>query len=77
MEVWIDEFDDYWIERDDLVDAGDAVVLLWRHGGVGKTSGVRVEDEGGTVFHLENGSISRARVYADRGEALKAARLAD
>jgi ketosteroid isomerase-like protein len=75
MEVWVEEFDDYWVQGEELIEAGDEVVLLWRHGGQGKGSGIRVEDEGATVFRLEDGQISHARVYADRRDALEAAGL--
>jgi ketosteroid isomerase-like protein len=75
MLVFMEEFNDYWFETEELIDAGDKVVLFWRHGGEGKASGVRVENEGATVFSLEDGSISRAWVYASRPEALEAAGL--
>jgi ketosteroid isomerase-like protein len=42
---------------------------------VGKASGIKVENEGATVFTVEDGQIAHARVYADRAEALKAAGL--
>jgi ketosteroid isomerase-like protein len=77
MQVWVDEFDDYWFEGDEFIDAGDEVVLLWRHGGVGKASGIRTEAEGGTVFSVDDGRISRAQVYPDQAEALEAARLSE
>ncbi|MEK6252213.1 MAG: ester cyclase [Actinomycetota bacterium] len=73
--MWVEEFNDYWFEGEELIDAGDKVVLFWRQGGEGKASGIRVEGEGGTVFSLEDGRISRARVYLDRAEALEAAGL--
>jgi ketosteroid isomerase-like protein len=75
--VFMEEFDDYWFDGKELFDAGDEVVLFWRHGGVGKSSGIRVENEGGTVFSLRDGRISHARVYADRAEALEAAGLSE
>jgi ketosteroid isomerase-like protein len=75
--VFMEEFDDYWFEGEELIDAGDEVVLFWRHGGVGKASGIPVENEGGTVFRLTDGQISHARVYADRAEALEAAGLSE
>ena len=75
--VFIGEFDDYWFAGEELIDAGDRVVLLWRHGGVGKASGIPVEDTGATVFGLKDGQIAHARVYADRAEALQAAGLTE
>ena len=75
--VFIGEFDDYWFKAERFIDAGDEVVLFWRHGGIGKASGISVEDTGGTVFSLKDHRIARARVYADRAEALNAARLSE
>ena len=75
MLTWMEEFDDFWFTSEDFIDAGDRVVLLWRQGGVGKASGIRVENEGATVFSLEEGLINHAQVYTDRGKALEAAGL--
>jgi len=76
MLVWVAEFDDYWYEADELIDTGDGVVVLWRHGGIGKTSGIPTEAEGGTFFKFDAaGLISHAWVYADRAESLEAAGL--
>jgi ketosteroid isomerase-like protein len=73
MLVWMEEFNDYWFEVEQLIDAGDEVVLLWRQGGEGKSSGIEVENKGGTVFALKDGRICLARVFRDRAEALDAA----
>jgi ketosteroid isomerase-like protein len=70
-----EHFDDYWFEVERLIDAGDAVVLLWRQGGKGRASGAPITEAGGTVFDLEGGSIRRARVYSDRADALEAVGL--
>jgi ketosteroid isomerase-like protein len=76
MQTWMDEFNDYWFEVERLIDAGvDDVVLLWRQGGEGKASGVRVENEGATIFTVKDGQIAVGRVYAERAEALEAAGL--
>jgi ketosteroid isomerase-like protein len=77
MRVWMEEFNDFWFESEEVIDAGDKVVLLWRQGGEGKASGVRVEQDGATVFSLRDGLISRAWVHLDREEALEAAGLRD
>ncbi len=75
MTVWMEEFDDYWFEIERLIDAGEVVVLLWRHGGRGTTSGIPTEDAAATVFTVRDGQICHARVFADRAEALAAAGL--
>src|SRR3954452_19436209 len=72
-----EHFDDYWFEADRLIDAGNQVVLLWRQGGTGKSSGASIEEQGATVFDLEAGSISRAEVYSDGDDALQAAGLSE
>jgi ketosteroid isomerase-like protein len=77
MLTWVNEFSDYWFETDELIDAGDEVVMLWRDGGVGKSSGLRIQQEAATVFRIEDGHISHARVYSDRAEALQATGLAE
>ena len=64
MQTWVDEFNDYWFEVDELIDAEDQVVLLWRDGGVGKSSGVRVKQEAATIYTVDDGCISHARVFA-------------
>jgi hypothetical protein len=53
------------------------VVLLWRQGGKGRSSGASTTEEGATVFDLERGSIWRAQVYSDQAEALKAVGLSE
>jgi ketosteroid isomerase-like protein len=74
--TWMDEFDDYWFESEELIDAGDdLVVMLWRQGGEGKSSGIKVENRGATVFTVGDGVIRHARVFGERSEALEAAGL--
>src|SRR4051794_14875844 len=70
-----EHFDDYWFEAKQLVDARDKVVLLWRQGGKGKSSGLPITEDGATVFDVAGGRICRAQVYSGREEALKAAGL--
>jgi ketosteroid isomerase-like protein len=73
VEAWVGAFTGYWLETDELIDAGDKVVLLAREGGTGKASGVPVEEEAAMVFTVTDGQITRARGYTDRAEALAAA----
>jgi ketosteroid isomerase-like protein len=76
MLTWMNEFNDYWFEVERLIDAGgDNVVLLWRQGGEGKASGVRVENEGATIFTVKDGEITVGRIFAERADALQAAGL--
>ena len=75
MMTWMAEFDDFWFEPEEYLDAGDLVVLLWRQGGKGKSSGVEVTTEGATVMVVEGGLIREAFVYSDREKALRSAGL--
>ena len=77
MGTFMEEFSDYWFKGDEVINAGDKVVLFWRHGGEGKASGIRVENKGATVFTVEDGQIAHARVYLNRAEALEAAGLSE
>jgi ketosteroid isomerase-like protein len=77
LERWVGAFSDYRFEAEEYVDAGRQVVLLWRQGGRGKTSGVQVESEGAGVFTIEDGLIVRVTVYGDRREALEAVGLSE
>ena len=71
MEEWVGTFSEYWVESDELIDAGDRVVFLFREGGRGKTSGVPVEEDGAAVFTIEHGRIARVQFYDDPAEALE------
>jgi ketosteroid isomerase-like protein len=67
-EMWID----YRFEVEDLVDAGDKVVLLYHQVGKAKESGVEVEERAGWVYTLREGKIARVEMFQDRETALRA-----
>ena len=69
------EFNDLSFDVEDLIDAGEAVVLTLRVGGRGKASGAPVELTGFYVCSLRDGMIYRVRTYPERAEALEAAGL--
>ena len=64
----------YRIEADEYREIdGDRVLVLMRHGGQGKTSGLKVEKlktEGANVFDVRDGKVTRLALYWDRGAAL-------
>ena len=72
-----DEFDDLRFDVEDLLDAGEAVILTLRIGGRGKASGATVELTAFYVCSLRDGMIYRVRTYTERAEALKAAGLSE
>ncbi len=72
---WLAPWSDYEIETRDCIDAGDAVVLVFRQAGTGKRSGVRTERDFFGVWELEGSKVVRFRLFASREEAFEAAGL--
>jgi ketosteroid isomerase-like protein len=72
-----DVMDDMWFEPDDLILAGDRVVVPLRWGGRGKGSGVVFEEREAWVFTVGDGVIVRVEEYGTREAALEAAGLSE
>ena len=70
---WEEMWSDYRFEVQDLVDAGEKVVLLYRQVGKSKESGVEVEEQAAWVYTLRDGKIARVEMFQDRETALRAA----
>jgi ketosteroid isomerase-like protein len=69
---------DWHTEDDRFLDAGeDQVVHLYRIVGIGKGSGVRVEQEIAILWRLRDGKLLDGQVFLDQAEALAAAGLED
>jgi ketosteroid isomerase-like protein len=73
----LDVFGALRAEPEQLIDAGDRVVVLFRWRGHGKGSGVSLDlvGEQAAVFTMRNGRAIRADWYIDRTKALEAAGL--
>jgi uncharacterized protein len=69
------EFDDLRFDVDELIDAGDQVIVTIRIGGRGRASGAPVDRTWSYVCSLRDGMIYRVRTYTERAEALEAAGL--
>jgi hypothetical protein len=71
---WLGAFEEYRVEADGYRDLGGGIVLvLMRHCGRGKTSGLEVEKldrEGANVFWLLDGKVARLALYWSRERAL-------
>ena len=68
-------FDQFRYEVDDLVDAGDSVLVLGRIRARGIQSGATGTQHGAILFQLRDGLIVTYRSYLDRTEALAAVGL--
>ena len=73
---WEETWDAYRFDVEQLVDAGDKVVLLYRQYGRGRGSGVDVEECAGWVYTLSDGKIVRVEMLPDQATALRAAGVA-
>ena len=74
---WLEPWEDYEIEYSEYIDAGDAVVLVFRQAGTGRGSGVRIEREFFGVWYLRDSKVVRFRLFESRGQALEAAGLSE
>jgi ketosteroid isomerase-like protein len=72
-EVW----EDFRFEVEELIDAGDKVVVVVRLVGKGRGSGVRLDQRDIHVVKLRDGRAVHIAVYRDRAEALEAAGLSE
>jgi uncharacterized protein len=73
--TWLATFAEYSFELEDVLDAGEQVVVVSRDRGRGKTSGVEVEHRWGWVVSVDAGRIARTVLYPSPEEALEAAGL--
>jgi ketosteroid isomerase-like protein len=72
------EFEPFWWEAEEVLDAGDdRVLLLVRVRGRGKASGAEFDTRGGWLFTVRGGMAVRVDAYLDRREALEAAGLSE
>jgi ketosteroid isomerase-like protein len=69
---WLGTWDDYRQETLEIIDAGDAVVVVFRQTGRGRSSGVEVDRLFYNVYELADGKVVRYRLFESREDALAA-----
>ena len=74
---WSGAFDDFDLEAEEMIDAGDFVLALLHQWGHGKESGAQVENRTWQVFTFRGGKVIHCRGYGTKREALKAAGLSE
>jgi ketosteroid isomerase-like protein len=74
---WSAAFDDFGFQAEEMVDAGDAVVVHVRQWGRGKDTGAEVENHAWQSFTFRDGKVVHCRGYETKGEALEAAELSE
>jgi uncharacterized protein len=77
LEEWLEGWEEFRLEPEEFLEAGDQVVVLVRQSGRGKGSGVEIEAPLAQAFRVREGKVVWARIYASREEALEAAGLSD
>jgi ketosteroid isomerase-like protein len=78
IHAWRESFDDFRIEIEEVIDAGDEVVVMASVQGVGKDSGAPVKSPSFPhVWTFENGRPVSMRALPNRAAAIDALGLAD
>ena len=76
LREWSAGFEDFGFAADELIDAGDSVVVCLHQWGRGKETGAQVESRTWQVFTFRQGRVVQCRGYATKAEAAAAAGLA-
>ena len=72
---WADAWDDWELEAEDYVDAGERVVVIVNQRGRSKATGIPVDMRFAQVWTLRDGRGTRMEMYASVDEALEAVGL--
>ena len=74
LQQWSSSFDEFGVEGEEAVEAGDSVAVCLHQWGRGKETGAQVESRTWQLFTFRSGKIVHCRGFATKDEALKAAR---
>jgi ketosteroid isomerase-like protein len=74
-ERWGSAFKGLKMTVEEIIDAGDQVVVVAHHQGRGVGSGVKVDARFYEVYTLREGKVARVDEYTERAQALEAAGL--
>jgi ketosteroid isomerase-like protein len=75
LREWLSPWQEWQVEAEDYVSAGDFVVVLCRYTGRGKESGVEVDARGAHLWTMREGKAVRLEIFSSRRKALEAAGL--
>jgi len=76
IENWESAWSDYSMEPDELLDAGERVVVVFKMTAKGRASGVELERQDAMLFAVRHGKVSRLDYFNNRAQAVEAAGLA-
>src|SRR3954452_14749517 len=77
FEHWQSAWENLEVTIEEIIDAGDRVILSARHRGRGRGSGIEIDARYYEVYSLSRGKIVRVDEYTERDEALEAAGLSE
>jgi ketosteroid isomerase-like protein len=77
MGEWLDAWEDWELDVEELLDAGERVVAIVRQRGHSKATGVSVEMHFAMVWTFRDGKQIRMEMYASPDDALEAAGLSE
>jgi SnoaL-like domain len=72
---WLEPWTAYHVQVDDVIDAGDRVVVLVRDRARRPDTEAEVELVSGSIWQVRDGRLVRAEFFGSRAEALEAAGL--
>jgi len=75
--LWIGAFDDFGYEPQEVIDAGDSVIIFMHQWGRGKGSGAKVDNRFWQVWTVRHGKVVRYRHFSEKGPALEAVGLSE
>jgi ketosteroid isomerase-like protein len=75
MTGWLRQWATYTIAADELIEAGDSVVVTTRQRGVGRGSGVAADVQEFHVWTFRGRKVIRFEAFQERAEALEAVGL--
>jgi uncharacterized protein len=71
---WFEPWDEYAVEIEELIDAGDRVITVERHVGHRKETGVEVTQQVSAVWTIRGGATTGMRVFLDKRDAFRSRR---
>ncbi|MCA1843398.1 MAG: nuclear transport factor 2 family protein [Actinobacteria bacterium] len=74
---WLESWEDFKLETEDFIDAGEYVVVSTRQSGTGSESGAYAEFQETHVCKLRNGRVIQVVEYRTKTEALEAVGLSE
>ena len=75
--IWLGTWEDYRQTREELIDAGDHVIVPTLESGRGKGSGIQLDRATFGIWTVREGKVVSIQFRATRGEALEAVGLSE